>query len=240
MLKPVLEELDNKYRCRRRRIPESFVKNRPNDALRIKCFKEDGTRHSLHEEVAFLQAWLFFGVLAELNKTTSVPTPNLHVEGTPDVLSTAALDTLVHRWIAALEAFDDDSRRQRWGQMLQVVLHVVSLQTCISTVRSQVEESLKLTYDECKVLLAIRVLFRAILLTLALSSPQSESDLHLLMQPTLSQSFPADWDELKDFATQEMLATGWCKSECQHLEQYDGAYNFFATKLTVWEVANGS
>ncbi|KAL0563941.1 hypothetical protein V5O48_018117 [Marasmius crinis-equi] len=213
-LNPVLAKLDDKHECRKRTIPELFLKNRPNDALSIKCFRTDGTGASLSEQVAFLQTWLFFGVLAEMNTITGVPIPDFRAGGTPEVLSTAALDVLLRQWLSALETLDNDDHEQKRSRMLEIVQHAMSLQTCISVV-----------------LLSIRILFRAILLALALSS-QLLSDLQLLMHPALAQSFPANWDELKDYATDEMLAAGWCTSECKLLEQYDGTYNFFAARLS--------
>ncbi|ROV87069.1 hypothetical protein VMCG_10901 [Cytospora schulzeri] len=234
-LKPVLVELNNKnYRCRDRTIPESVVEARPNDALSIKCFKKDGTWASMSEEVAFLQAWLFFGVLAELSIITSVSTPDFGTESAPAILSTAALNALVCSWVTEIEALGSvDERQEKLGKMLEVIQHVVSLQTCISTVRFHIKEPQRLTYDECKALLAIRLLFRAVILALDLSSgPGPKPDLQLVMNPALAESFPADWDELKAYAIEEMLDTGWCKSECTLLEPYDGVYNFFSARLT--------
>ncbi|OTA66075.1 hypothetical protein K449DRAFT_392008 [Hypoxylon sp. EC38] len=233
-LRPLLLRLDKKYECRRRAVPEEFQKARLDDALSIKCFKVNGATALLSEEVSFLQAWLFFGTLHQLGSITGVRTPDFQSGTKPGILSTAPLETLVHSWTKAIKTLDFyEERHQKWSQILEVVQHVMSLQTCISTVRSRVRDRRRLTYDECKALMAIRLLFLAALLTLALSSgPEAFSDLKLLMEPALTQSFPANWDELKEFATAEMLALGWCKSECTLLEQHDGAYNFFSTRLT--------
>ncbi|CAL1709971.1 unnamed protein product [Somion occarium] len=211
---------------------------RPPDSLNLKCFRIDGSDTSLSEEVAFQQAWLFFGVVAELSVISgaSAVLAAEKVPGTQSEMktSTAVLDTLHLKWLNALKAYSADERDTRLKRMLQVVKHVLSLQTVISTQKSDVEEPRLLTYEECKVLLSIRLLFRAILLTLALSGGCDLTELQFLMNPQLQQSFPANWDELKDFSIDEMLANGWCKSECKLLEPMDGCYNFFATRLTRW------
>ncbi|KAJ6469397.1 hypothetical protein C8R45DRAFT_430419 [Mycena sanguinolenta] len=257
-LDPILKRLDNKYRCRQKTVRQRLLASRPADSVRIKAFRSDGRQSSLSDEVAFLQSWLFFGVYAQVNAITGVrsdPTSDFATETHTDgskTLSTAVFDVLPHRWAAALSAPGED-RMGRWKQLLEVVQHAVTLQTIIS--HQKVNRELKprtLTYDECKVLLSIRLLFRAILLALVLSisspsPPDSSSSslapvvipdatpdiaaLDLILHPVLAQSFPADWDELKDFAIDEMRTHGWCPSECQLLHAFDGAYNFFAARL---------
>ncbi|KAI0730408.1 hypothetical protein C8Q76DRAFT_792572 [Earliella scabrosa] len=246
-LAPILRDLDEKYACRQRAVPASLLASRPKDGLSIKCFRSDLSVASVGEEVAFLQAWLFFGVLkqahailgfAEGDPAAEFVVRDRNGGGTTRTLSTAALDVLPHRWAAALNVLPSETRMERWRELLAVVHHVVTLQTVISTCKPATDEGRTLTYDECRVLLAIRILFRAILLALTLSLPPSlpASDgdlgaLQLLLQPALAQAFPADWDELKDYAIDEMRMGGWCPSECELLERFDGAYNFFAARL---------
>ncbi|KAK0439128.1 hypothetical protein EV421DRAFT_1737984 [Armillaria borealis] len=62
-----LHDLDSQYACRRRSIPEELLARRPQDSLTLKCYRIDGSVLSFAEEVAFLQAWLFFGVIAEVS-----------------------------------------------------------------------------------------------------------------------------------------------------------------------------
>ncbi|KAK7682674.1 hypothetical protein QCA50_014057 [Cerrena zonata] len=233
------KDLDGKYRCRQKTVPEPSITKRPRDSLSLKCFRADSREATLTEEVAFLQAWLFFGVLAEMNTILGV---RVDVEsevvlatqggtGTKH-LSTSILDRLPHQWLGALNALNEVDRVERSNRILQIVQHVMSLQTIISTRKSEAEDPQLLTYDECKVLLSVRVLFRAILLTLALCSPTTLDKIKPFVHPALSQSFPAYWDELKDFAIDEMLNKGWCRSECKVLEPFDGIYNFFAARLS--------
>jgi hypothetical protein len=244
LLQPVLTELDEKYKCRQTTISPALIASRPRDALSIKLFRSDGSEASLSEEAAFLQAWLFFGVLEQINMIIGLqndPTSDFlvkpYAQQSTNTLSTATLNTLPQRWTAALEAFSEADRILRWKELLEVVQHVMTLQTVISTVKSELRESRKLTYEECKVMLSIRILFRAILLTLSLSVPDITA-LQLLMDPMLAQSFPMNYDELKVFASNEMRACGWCISECQLLENFDGAYNFFAARLSLgrWQM----
>ena len=241
-LRPIFKELDAKYLCRQRTVPHALLVSRATDSLSIKCFKSDGAEPLLCDEVAFLQAWLFFGVHAQANTITGLQSDPVsdfavktHADGINKTLSTSALDVLPHRWAAALNALNEADRAPRWNQLLQVVQHATSLQTVISTHKSDPElEPRALTYDECKVLLSIRILFRAVLITLTLCAPSDASlaVLEQLLHPALAQAFPAGWDELKDFSIDEMRASGWCASECQLLERYDGAYNFFAVRLS--------
>lgn len=257
-LAPVLQHLDVKYTCRQRTIPEAVLVSRPRDGLSIKCFRSDHSVASLSDEVAFLQAWLFFGVLAQTHAIVGLPGGDPAADfavksqcgGTTKTFSTAALDVLPHRWAAALNAHPLEAHMERWRELLAVLQHVVTLQTVVSTYKPTVTSDARtLTYDECKVLLSIRILFRAILLALVLSIPGPPSSsvshtdtdadlaaLQLLMQPALAQAFPADLDELKDFAIDEMRMGGWCASECQLLEPFDGAYNFFAARLQMGRV----
>ncbi|KDQ06692.1 hypothetical protein BOTBODRAFT_149578 [Botryobasidium botryosum FD-172 SS1] len=235
-------DLDGMYKCRQRSIPRETVTCRPPDSLRIKCFRIDGSDSSLAEEVAFLQSWLFFGVLAEIAKILGVETKSgaefvVRAQDGTNVLSTATLDELPQIWLAALSTCSDANERVR--SMLQVVKHAMSFQTVISTRKSDSREPRTLSYRDCRVLLAIRLLFRAILLTLALSKDSDQYKFQFLMSPHLEESFPAAWDELKDYAVEDMLRGGWCKSECKLLEPMDGCYNFFATKLTRWQMDHG-
>ena len=236
------KELDGKYKCRQRSVPESYLEKRPRDSLSLKCFRVDGSEVTLTEQVAFLQAWLFFGVLAEMGTIlgTKVKIESDFVLATQGgagtkLITTTALNRLPLLWRDALRAFDEVERVERSRRVLQIVQHIMSLQTIISTKKSDEDDPQLLTYDECKVLLSIRVLFRAILLSLVLSSSSSSNMLDKIkpfVHPALSQSFPAYWDELKDFAIDEMLNKGWCRSECKLLEPFDGVYNFFAGRLS--------
>lgn len=246
-LAPILQDLDAKYTCRQRMVPQILLASRPQDALSIKCFRSDLSVAPLGEEVAFLQAWLFLGVLKQTQAIVGLSEGDPVMEfvvkdrngnGTPKTLSTAALDVLPHRWVAALNVLPSETRMERWRELLAVVQHVVTLQTVISTCKPGTDEARTLTYDECRVLLSIRILFRGILLALTLCIPPSLSALdgdlralQLLLDPALVQAFPANWDGLKDYAIDEMRMGGWCPSECELLERFDGAYNFFAARL---------
>ncbi|KAJ7222073.1 hypothetical protein B0H12DRAFT_300594 [Mycena haematopus] len=186
-LNPILKNLVDKYRCRQKTVHQPLLASRPTDSVRIKVFRSDGGESSLSDEVAFLQSWLFIGVYAQVNAITGVrsdPTSDFatkkHTNGTKKTLSTTVFDVFPHRCPAALNALGE-GRTGRWKQLLEVVQHAVTLQTIVST--QKVNRELKpraLTYDECKVLLSIRLLFRAVLLALVLSmsspfSPDSSS-----------------------------------------------------------------
>ena len=104
-----------------------------------------------------------------------MPIPNFQVPDAPDTLSSAPLETLVHSWKGAIEAHDNrDQHCEKWNQMLQVVQHIMSLQTCISTVRFQAEQRQPLSYDECKALHR-RLQFQAKKPTLESSATQMPS-----------------------------------------------------------------
>ncbi|KAK7464714.1 hypothetical protein VKT23_005920 [Stygiomarasmius scandens] len=239
-----MHDLDVQYACRSRTIPENRLAKRPRDSLAFKCFRITGEQSTLSEEVAFLQAWLFFGVLAEVSSICGLPVdPDeqfLVVEDGSQVVSTGALNNLLHKWLMSLNATPADVARERVGRLLRVEYHVMSLQTIISTYGdAKKPESRALSYSECKVLLSIRFAFRAILLVCLLSKHCELTEIQFLLDSSLEQSFPAQWDELKGFATQELLDNDWCRSECKLLEQMDGSYNFFATLLKRWRMDHG-
>ncbi|KAK0486458.1 hypothetical protein IW261DRAFT_1455601, partial [Armillaria novae-zelandiae] len=221
-----LHDLDSQYACRRRSIPEEMLARRPQDSLTVKCYRTDGSVSTLAEEVAFLQAWLFFGVIAEVSSIcglcgSSIETRCVNfVQDGPSMVSTSVLD---------------DLQADRIARILNVVKHVMSLQTVISTYGDPKKaETRALAYSECRILLSIRLAFRAVLLTLLKSRRCDMSEIRFLMNPQIQQSFPARWDELKDFASKELVASSWCRSECKLLERMDGTYNFFATRVPRW------
>ncbi|THV04456.1 hypothetical protein K435DRAFT_850919 [Dendrothele bispora CBS 962.96] len=236
-----IHHLDAEYTCRSRAVSEEILARRPRDSLRLKCFRINGQASTLSEEVAFLQAWLFFGVLAEVSSTCGV-SADLHaecivVEDGSRMVSVGVLNSLICRWHASLNVLPDGVARERVTRLLRVVKHVMSLQTVISTYGDpKKSETRSLTYLQCKVLLSIRILFRAILFVLSLSRHRDLGDIHFLMDPQLEESFPSRWDELKEYSNEELLDNGWCKSECKLLEQMDGSCNFFATRFKRWRM----
>ncbi|KAK0226584.1 hypothetical protein IW262DRAFT_1312505 [Armillaria fumosa] len=236
-----LHDLDSQYACRQRSIPEEMLSRRPQDSLTLKCYRIDGSVSTPAEEVAFLQAWLFFGVIAEVSSIcglcgSSVETRCVNFVQDPlSMVSTSVLNDFVTEWLASLDACNAKEQADRIACMLNVVKHVMSLQTIISTYGDPKKvETRTLAYSECKVLLSIRLALRAVLLTLLKSRRCDMSEIRFLMNPQIQQSFPAKWDELKDFASKELLASGWCRSECKLLERMDGSYNFFATCIPRW------
>ncbi len=236
-----LHDLDSQYACRRRSIPEEMLARRPQDSLTLKSYRIDGSVSTFAEEVAFLQAWLFFGVIAEVSSICGLCGSSVEakcvnfVQDGPSMVSTSVLNDFVTEWLASLNACNAEEQADRIARMLNVVKHVMSLQTIISTYGNPKKaETQALAYSECKVLLSIRLALRAVLLTLLKSRRCYLSQIRFLMNPQIQQSFPARWDELKDFASKELLASGWCRSEGKLLERMDGSYNFFATCVPRW------
>jgi len=239
-----LVSLDDLYACRQRKIPEELSSGRPLDSLRLKCYRIDsGTRGGyryagVSEQVAFLQAWLFFGMLTEISAICALVI-DLEAEFVVDgpagsqEICTAALDELPRRWLEAAEAQHSMTTHKldpgRVTRIIRVLHHAMSMQTRYEDPRKTGSQSL--TYSECKVLLSIRVATRAVLLALATSGACELATISALTDPQIQQSFPARWDELKEFAKDELLREGWCRSECKLLERMDGSYEFFATSV---------
>lgn len=174
-----LEELDREYTCRQRKIPEEISSKRPFDSLKLKCYRIDGGHASLSEQIAFLQAWLFFGVLAEVSSicglSLDLETEFLVTNDAEDgakVVSTAALNGLSRRWLEAAGAQGQGpvqtGQPNRTARMIRVVRHAMSMQTRYVRPMKKESQSL-LSYPQCMVLLSIRTAFRAVLLTLAMS-----------------------------------------------------------------------
>lgn len=224
-----LAPLDALYHCRRRMIPESLSSARPRDALRLKCYRVSGDDEyrlaDLSEQVAFLQAWLFFGMLEQVSLICGVDA-RLEDEFVLQQceVTTAPLDRLLQRWL------DAKLNPEQAVQIVRVIQHVLSMQTRYEDPRKR--ESQELTYAQYKVLLSIRVATRTVLLALAMSGVCEPGTIRSLMDPQIQQSFPAWWDGLKEFARDELLRAGWCQSECKLLERMDGCYEFFSTSLT--------
>ncbi|KAF9458798.1 hypothetical protein BDZ94DRAFT_65674 [Collybia nuda] len=201
-----LAPLDARYGCRRRKAPESLSRERPRDALRLKCYRMGGgdgryQLAELSEQVAFLQAWLFFELLAQVSSICGVSVRLEDEFVLPGrQVSIAALERLMQTWL------DVNLNIEQVTQIVQVIQHVLSMQTRFEDLRKK--ESQALTSTECKVLFSIKVAIRSVLLTLALSGVCESTIIRSLMDPQIQEYYPAYWDELKDFARDELLHKG--------------------------------
>ncbi|SJL15081.1 uncharacterized protein ARMOST_18563 [Armillaria ostoyae] len=111
-----LLDLDSQYACRRQSIPEEVLARRPQDSLTLKCYRIDGSVLTFAEEVAFRQAWLFFGVIAEVSSICRLCGSSVEamcvnfVQDGPSMVSTSVLNEFVTEWLASLNAYNAEEQ----------------------------------------------------------------------------------------------------------------------------------
>jgi hypothetical protein len=189
---------------------------------RLRMFsRSDSTPVTASDKVAFLQAWLFFGVLTEMSKLCGL---QIHVSAEflldDHTISTANLNGLAGRWLEAA------AERNRVGNKTYME-RVLTLARFTSLMLSEEvidigDTMFKYTYVECRVLLSLNLLTRTI-------------GLHLIMH-TYSPGFTTTEEEgwgrkriseslswltgiseglrqLGEFAHSDLEDLGWCPSE---------------------------
>ncbi len=157
------------------------------------------------------------------------------VQDGPSMVSTSVLNDFVTEWLASLNACNAEEQADRIARMVNVVKHVMSLQDYYFHVWQSKEggnASVGILRMQGPPLHTPRP--SGGLIDVAQIEAMRFVPDSLLMNPQIQQSFPARWDELKDFASKELLASGWCRSEGKLLERMDGSYNFFATCVPRW------
>jgi len=219
---------------RRRRVPQDMVEKRPCDPIKLKCYRVDGGDARLADLVAFLQAWLFFGVLAEISATCGLSIDierEFLVDGTH--VSTAALNGLAQRWVEAARMQASGDLKMRIERVSWILTYATSLLHFGDSRHIQVR---KLSYPEVKALFAIEIAFRVAVLALEMSGVYDDEKLKDFRFGLLA-GFPLPLREISAFAREELLEKGWCKSEIAMIDSVAGVdpdappYHFFAAAL---------
>ncbi|KAL0580018.1 hypothetical protein V5O48_002021 [Marasmius crinis-equi] len=198
----------------------SSITRMPNKFSRL-----DGRPVVASDKAAFLQAWLFFGVLTEVSGLCGLEidlaTEFILEDGS---VSTQALNGLPGRW------FEAAATKERAGDKI-VMEHILTVarhsRLMLGEERDKTGESrlFKYSYDECRVLFSLGVLVRTIGLHLLLhtympSFTTSEEEgwgrlrvLKSLDGPLGTIYLTEGMDQLSDLAEDELEAQGWCRSE---------------------------
>ncbi|KAF9255399.1 hypothetical protein L218DRAFT_352037 [Marasmius fiardii PR-910] len=198
----------------------------PSNNTRMPNFSRlDGSPVVASEKAAFLQAWLFFGVLTEVSGLCGLEidlaTEFILEDGS---LSTQSLNGLPGRWFEAAVTKGRAGDKTVMEHILTVARHS-HLMLCEERDKDGETTLFKYSYDECRVLLSLDILVRTIGLHLLLhtympSFTTSEEEgwgrcriLKSLDWPAGSMHLIEGMDQLSDLARDELEAQGWCESE---------------------------
>lgn len=197
----------------------------------------DGMPVTASDKVAFLQAWLFFGVLTEVSALCGLEL-DVEVEfivGNGSV-STAKLNGLPGRWFAAAVKKNRAGDHALMEHILSIARHAVLILS--EELAEDGTRRFEYTYAECRVLHSLDITARIVALHLLL---------HVYMPGFMVTNEngwgherilkSVDWigreceglDQLSDIAQTELAERGWCTSEIYLLAPDDLA---FASLLT--------
>ncbi|EMD36270.1 hypothetical protein CERSUDRAFT_95612 [Gelatoporia subvermispora B] len=179
--------------------------------------RTDGTSVTVSEKVAFFQAWLFFGTLAEVCSLCGLDS----YPGEFDSESTFDMGNLNG---LPMKLFASAQRSWRAGKQLQEQLYAIIRQVQLMITRaSDWEDEHEYTLPQCEVLWSIHILLRLLSLAFLCHSPQPYIDSNYNMKISVAD-MTVDWRpegqiRFTDFVLSRLLSKGWCRSEVRHLLQ---------------------
>lgn len=197
----------------------------------------DGMPVTASDKVAFLQAWLFFGVLTEVSALCGL---ELDVEAEFIVdnasVSTAKLNGLPGRWFAAAVKQNRAGDHAFMERILSIARHAVLMLS--EEFAEDGTRKFEYTYAECRILHSLDITARIVALHLLLHVYMpgfTVTDENGWGHDRILNS--VDWigraceglDQLSDIAQTELAEQGWCASEIDLLAPDDLA---FASLLT--------
>ncbi|KAI5837088.1 hypothetical protein DFP73DRAFT_569385 [Morchella snyderi] len=181
------------------------------------------------EKVAFYQAWLFFGLLSETSVLYGLDVDieaEFLIEGASGgkVIHTEALNRLPAQWSRAAQQYDD--WRARHSQVLDLLTYV---NTRMFGLRQFGGRGRLHSFEDCQVLLAVEMAFRAVLLTLAQSGLYKDENLRPLLAVKRGTYQLRMWTT----SHQALRKFNMCRSEWRMLKALDRElpYIFFLTLL---------
>jgi hypothetical protein len=186
------------------------------------------------EKVEFLQAWFFFGVLAEVSSITGlaidVAAEFVSVSEDEDVriISTGPINGLVERWLTAAAG------QENWKNRLSRIHELSKYVKCrmFSFRNGNWTAQSRLGWDaETKVLLSIEIVFRALLLVLARSGYYQATMLEPLLQTKCFDYHLRLWRRSWPLLRNQ----GYCPSEMKILARLNRElpYSFFLQTLNL-------
>ncbi|KAL0564500.1 hypothetical protein V5O48_017544 [Marasmius crinis-equi] len=198
--------------------------------------RSDGSPVVASEKAAFLQAWLFFGVLTEVSGLCGLEIDLANEFILEDgSVSTQGLNGLPGRWFEAAVARERAGDKTVMEHILTVARHS---RLMLGEERDIAGGKLlfKYSYDECRVLFSLGILVRTIGLHLLLHTympgfTTSEEEgwgrlrvLQSLDGPLGTIYLIEGMDQLSDLARNELEAQGWCESELDLLPYEEVAF----------------
>ncbi|KAK7466176.1 hypothetical protein VKT23_004897 [Stygiomarasmius scandens] len=187
----------------------------------------DGRPVRASDKVAFLQAWLFFGVLEEVSSLC-----RLEIDVAADfifndeLISTKKLNGLSERWFQAAMEMRRAGEKEVVRRILTVARHSsLMLRSEITDIRNVASESAEVfrdvsdstytyrynyAYAECRVLLSLDILRRA--------GIREES---VKVSSGLAPALLKEWHNFLTSQFVDLEEKGWCKSELAILEDGD-------------------
>lgn len=184
--------------------------------------REDHTPILASDKVAFLQAWLFFGALAEVSDICGLEIRDYADFLTEDKseVTTAGLNGLPERWYSALARSGRAGDKAVMEYILKIGRHM-SLMLDEEFVDKHVSR-FRYTQDECRALHSLDLLLRTIALHLLLhvympgfETTEEEGWGHDRVSKCLPlrNHFNEGFRQLSDISEAELEARGWCPSE---------------------------
>jgi len=194
---------------------------------------------ALSSQLALLQSWLFFGLIAEISRISGLSL-SLDAEFLVDdgkQVSTAALNGLAQRWVQADKATQVSENVKLRGSEVYACYERVDfmLRNWKNTRRD--DNWRWLTIPECRMLLSIGMLRRVIILTTEYYSGKAPRikglDIVLGWDENRGLRFDVPGElELRQSSEQRLRQRGWCPSEVEMLERtWQRHVHFFASVL---------
>lgn len=192
---------------------------------------------SVSAQLAFLQSWLFFGLIIEISCISGLPL-SVAAEFLVDdgkQVSTAALNGLARRWVEADKSTQGPGVKARGAEVYACYkqLHFM----LVNWSSRNGKDGRRLTEPECRVLLSIGMLRRVMILTAeyysGVPTRMDGLDIFLGWDEALGVRFNVAGEmELRQMSLRQLLHLGWCPSEVGMLEISRQRHaHFFATIL---------
>jgi len=183
--------------------------------------RSDGGSASVAEKVAFLQAWIFFGALAEVCSLCGLTFNLEEVLISGDTISTAVLNGLPRRLFLSSQklrlAGTKNLRRKLYAVVRRVQLVITRAGTW--------EDEHEYTFPECEVLYATYILLRVLSLSLLYHSPDwnldPNDDVKIPLEDMTYDWKPEGVTRMCGLGLDKLLEKGWCKSELHLLHGDD-------------------
>ncbi len=194
--------------------------------------RADGIPVTASDKIAFLQAWLFFGVLTEVSALCGLEI-DVGAEFIVDngSISTAKLNGLPGKWFAAAVKKNRAGDRAFMEQILSIARHAVLMLS--EELTEDGSRAFEYTYTECRVLHSLDITARIVALHLLLhvympgfmvTDENGWSHNRILKSVDWTSRECEGLDQLSNIAQTKLAEQGWCASEIDLLAPADLAF----------------